>query len=56
MTVPPADLSDLPVPLIDVEDPKAAQAIREACTQHGFFYGQYQLKQSQTSWRVAKSI
>ena len=36
-TIP--EVLDLPVPIIDLQDPKAAAAIRDACTEHGFFYG-----------------
>ncbi|KAK9800874.1 hypothetical protein WJX73_003920 [Symbiochloris irregularis] len=38
MTVPLPRQEDLPVPLIDIKQPGAAQAVREACTQHGFMY------------------
>ena len=34
-----ASPGDLPVPLIDIADPQASKAIRDACTEHGFFYG-----------------
>lgn len=39
---------ELPLPVIDIAHPAAADAIRDACTEHGFFYGKGQARH----WKI----